>query len=296
MRAAALLALAVPLILPSAAALGILPPEPRSAQAPGLSEVTFRVPVRTGAEVVGVEAAGDPVGAAALAPVDGPPRGWTPLAAEPRLDVPPDRDRCWRGYCDVHEVVVRLLAPNADGETRVPVALAAGGARVLVPLHLETTRRAPHANVTAEAVRVEVPHARTLQGVHLASPNGSWAAGGPDGTFRVPRDRLPAGEPLTPTLTLRNGTAVRGPPVTLPADPAPGEAGADAQGNASGGTGSGGSPGSDPSSGSSSAGNASGDPRPPPTAPPRASDGGRDVPTLGGPVLAALAVAARATL
>lgn len=295
-----LVSLALLLALPPVAGLGVLPPDPPSRTAPGLATVVFRIPVRYEADVLHVSTPGDPVGAAGLAPAGGTPANWTPLAADPRLETPPQNASCWRGYCGLAHVVVRLAAPNHDGTTHLRVALAANGTQVTVPLPVTADERRPRAHPGAETVRIEVPRARGLEAVRLRSPNGSWAAAGADDGFRVSTDRLPHGTPLTPTLVLRNGTTVAGDPVRLPEEPGrdpgagpepestgnrtpanatdpPTETDANATGD-------------DPGSGQDDGPGAEG-----PLAPARGGDD-RRLPAHAGLAVAALAAAARATL
>lgn len=297
---AAATTLAVLVALPPAAALGVLPPEPPSRTAPGLSTVVFRVPVRYEATTLHVSAAGDPVGAAGLAPADGAPTDWTPLSADPTLDLPPAGETCWRGYCGLAHAVVRLVAPNHDGTTRVPLHLEADGTRISVPLPVTTTPRHPEAHPGPEAVRVETPHRRTLEAVELRSADASWTAEPVDEAFQVPTHRLPREIPLTPTLVLRNGTTVTGPPVQLPAQPgspAGPQPGPDDAGNGT------------PADGTAPDGPGPPEPVPPnethttdgpggpepPRAPARVDDA-RLLPTAAGLAVAALAAATRPTL
>lgn len=211
------------LAAPTAAGLGVLPPQPEHPEAPGLSSVEYRIPVRTDAEALEASSPGDPVGSVGLAAPGASPETWHPLQARHELPVPPTDDRCWRGYCDVHHVVVRLVAPNHDGIASVPLDLAAGASRIRVPLQVEATPREPAARIHPQVVAIEAPASRHLDGARLQGPDGSWAArSGPAG-FAVPRDRLPPGTPLEPVLTLANGTEVHGTPVTLPTSGPPEE-------------------------------------------------------------------------
>lgn len=291
-------------VLPSATALGVLPPEPPSRTAPGLSTVVFRLPVRYDASQLEVSAAGDPVGAAGLARPGGTPDDWTPLSADPTLDLPPPNASCWHGYCGMAHVVVRLLAPSHEGSTRVPILLEADGTRVGVPLRLTTDARRPRAEVGSQAVHVETPHARTLEAVHLRSPEGNWTARPDGGAFTVPRDRLPAGTPVRPVLVLRNGTTVAGLPVQVPADSptgsSPGGPGPDDAGNRSSANRTAGpaDPDATPADGSAAVEPGAGGPGPPPDPPPAPAraDGTRTLPGPSLLVVAALAAAARATL
>lgn len=288
--------------LPSAAGLGALPPEPPSRTAPGLSTVVFRLPVRYDAAQLEVSAAGDPVGAAGLARPGATPDDWTPLSADPSLDLPPANRTCWHGYCGMAHVVVRLLTPSYDGSTRVPIALEADGARIQVPLRLTTDARRPHAEVGTQEVQVETPHARTLEAVHLRSPDGNWTARPDGGAFSVPRARLPGEIPVRPVLVLRNGTTVAGLPVLIPADPPTGaspsgpkppDAGNRTSGNRTAGPDD---PDATPANGSTALD--AGGPGPPPDPPPAPAraDGTRTLPGSSLLVVATLAAAARATL
>lgn len=238
MRAAAL-AVGLVFAAPAAAGLGVLPPEAPDDEVPALEPVTVRIPVRSEAGTLGFIGPGDPVGQVGLASPDGEPATTEPLGSDPIFDLPPPGEACWRGYCGVHHVVATFLAPPADGPVTVDLALEADGVRVVTPVHLNVAPQGPQAVVGDEAVRVEVPHARGLDGVHLRTDGEAWAAAPTGGAFTLPRERLPAGTPLTPTLTLRNGTVVTGPPVELPWEdpqkgrgPAP-ELGDEAEGNAS---------------------------------------------------------------
>lgn len=282
------------LLAPAAAGLGVLPPEPHAPQVDGLETVRYRIPVRTDAGPVTVLTPGDPVGSVGLAPTDGTPQRWHPLQGEAQLAVPPPEKRCWHGYCGVHHVVVKLVAPNVDGSTTVPLLLAVDGTGVRVPLHLTVDPREPQAQVRSQLVTVETPHSRLLDGVHLQGPNGSWEARSTSAGFAVARNRLPAGVPLAPVLILANGTPVRGPPVTLPPDEAGGtESGAAPPGLAGRANGSG-----PPADGHASTPANDSRPGPPglPTAPARQAETRRSLPAAGGLALAALAAAARATL
>lgn len=287
------LAVAAVLVAPSAAALGVLPPDPPRREAEGLETARFRIPVRTEARNLAVRTPGNPVGAVGLAPPNGTPVTWHPLGGPSRLDVPPPNRSCWHGYCGVHHVAVKVLAPNVDGAATVPLVLAANGTRIRVPLELAVAPRRPHARPGPRTVSVETPVTRRVEDVHLRGPDRSWAArSGPDG-FAVDRDRLPEGVPLTPVLTLPNGTRIPGPNVTLEARPAGGTDAANQTGPSPPRPDS-----SDPGTpGNQTPANGTGtDPTRLPKPPARAADGGRALPGPGGLALAAVAAAARATL